>query len=295
MMRAAFRRWIMLAFALALLSGCSAMRLGYRQADIILAWRADDYFALDAQQKQDLRQRLDRLLYWHRYEQLPEYATFFSAAIGKTHGGLKHDDIVWFVEGIKKRYRVVVEHGVDDAADMLAAITPDQIAALQNQFDRDNRRFERQHKLHGSLDERKRARFESTISQIEDWTGSLTHEQEQRLRPLLDAIPTINHLRHQDRVRRQKEFVQLLAVRANKAEFRPRLRAWLLDWENGRSPEYEKLLGEVYEMRIQFYIAVENNLTPHQRETALHRMHGFVADMKALSEKPPASAAAKQP
>jgi len=45
----------------------------------------------------------------------------------------------------------------------------------------------------------------------------------------------VNHLRHQDRVLRQKEFIQLLALRTNKEEFRPKLRAWLLDWESGRS------------------------------------------------------------
>ncbi len=286
MMHQAFFRRVVLALTVAMVCGCSAMRLGYRQADVILAWRADDYFDLDAEQKQDLRRRLDRLLYWHRYEELPEYAAFLSTAIDKAQGGLKHDDIVWFVEGVKTRYRVIVEQGVNDAADMLATIKSEQLVALQRQFDRDNRRFERQHKLHGSIDERRRARFESMISQIEDWTGSLSHEQEQRLRPLSDAIPPVNHLRNQDRIRRQKEFMQLVALRANKEAFRPKLRAWLLDWESGRSPEYEKTLGEAYEKRIQFYIAVEHILTPQQRETALHRMHDLVNDMKALSQKP---------
>jgi hypothetical protein len=290
-MAQAISRLLLLALAVTVLSGCSAIRLGYRQADVILAWRADDYFDLDAQQKQDLRRRLDRLLSWHRYEQLPEYAAFLSGAIDKAKGGVGHDDIVRLVDGFKQRYRVIVERGIDDAVEMLTTLRPEQLVALQQQFDRDNRRFERQHKLHGSLDERRRARFESAISQIEDWAGSLSHEQEQKLRPLSDAIPPVNHLRHQDRIRRQKEFMQLLALRTHREEFKPKLRAWLLDWENGRSPEYAKTMAEVFEMRIKFYIAVEQMLTPQQRETALRRMSDLVSDMKALSQKPAQAAA----
>lgn len=286
MIAAGFQRWILLALAAALLSGCSAIRLTYRQADTILAWRADDYFDLNSEQKHDFRQRLDRLLNWHRYEQLPEYAVFLSQAIDKARPGLKHDDIVWFVEGFKARYRIVAERGVNDAAEMLATITPEQVAALQKQWDKDNRKFAREHKLRESREERKRARFESTLSKIEDWTGSLTYEQERKVEALLDPIPPINHLRQQDRIRRQKEFLDLLKLRTSKTELQPRLRAWLLDWETGRSPEYQKTLSDVYERRIQFYIAVDKLLTPGQRQTALHRMQDLVTDLKSLSEKP---------
>jgi len=67
----------------ALVAGCSGLRLGYQQADVILGWRANTYFDLDREQRRDFSARLDRLLLWHRYEQLPEYAKFLTAAIDK--------------------------------------------------------------------------------------------------------------------------------------------------------------------------------------------------------------------
>jgi hypothetical protein len=283
---AGLRHALALAFVLALLAGCSAIGIGYRNADTFLAWRADTYFDLDADQKRELRRRLDRLLRWHRYEQLPDYAAFLGQTIDKASTGLRRDDIIWFVEGMKKRYRVIIERGAGDAADMLLTITPAQIAALQRQWERDNREFVRDFKLDGTPAQRRSAAFERTIKQIEDWTGNLTEQQEQKIRPLLDAMPLVNHLRHQDRIRRQREFVELLALRGDPSKFRARLREWLLDWESGRAPEYEKALTESFEKRITFYIAVEKILTPAQRENVLRRADDLINEMKALSARP---------
>jgi hypothetical protein len=271
---------------LLLIAGCSALRIAYNQADHILAWRADDYFDFDAHQKHEFNARIERLLEWHRRDQLPEYAAFTTAAVNKARPGLRREDVVWFVDGFKARYRIIVNRGIQDAAELLATLKPEQLAALQKQWDKVNRKFVAERELDGGIEKRKRARLKRTLGQIEDWTGSLTWEQEQKIAALFDPIPLIEHLRHADRIRRQQEFLQLLRLRANTAEFRPRLQAWLRDWERGRAPEYEQLSGEVYEKRIQFYLAVEKVLTPTQREHALQRLQKFGDDFRALSAKP---------
>ncbi len=282
------RRWrlTLLLLLIALLAGCSALRLTYRQADSLIAWRANDYFDLNPLQKHDLDARLERLLTWHRYEQLPDYAAFTSAAIVKARQGLKKDDIIWFMDGLKARYRVIVNRGSNDAAVMLATLAPEQLVALQKQWNKVNRKFGNEHDLDGSVEQRKRARLKKTLEQIHDWTGSLTHEQEQKIAALLEAIPLIEHLRHADRIRRQQEFLQLLKLRANPQEFRPKLQAWLLDWERGRAPAYEKLSGEVYVKRIEFYLALDKLLTPGQRQIVLRRAQEYADDFQALAAKP---------
>lgn len=278
--------WIVLLLLLTSVAGCTALRMAYRQADTILAWRADDYLNFDPQQKQDFRARLDRLLYWHRYEQLPEYAVFVNTAVKKGQSGLKGEDIKWFVDGVKSRYWIIIDHGIDDAVEVLATVTPDQIVTMQKQWDKDNRKFARERELNGTPAERRRARLKRALKEITDWAGNLRNEQEAQIAILLEAVPDINHLRHQDRIRRQKEFLELLKLRANKQALGPRLHAWLRDWESGRSPEFERLSNEVYEKRIQFYMAVEKLLTPEQRQAAWHRLQQFGDDFKSLSQKP---------
>jgi hypothetical protein len=277
------RRIICLATLAILIAGCSALRVGYTQADVILGWRANTYFDLDADQRREFSTRLNRLLAWHRQEQLPEYSAFLTTAIGKAEPGLKHEDVAWFMEGFKSRYRTIVNRGAADAAEILATLTPEQIVNLQKQFEKDNRKFVSDYDVGENTDKRKRGRLKRMINQIEDWVGNLTGEQEQKVAALLDPIPLIEHLRHQDRMRRQHEFVALLKTRRTLPDFQPRLQEWLLAWEHGRTPEYARLYDEVIDRRIQFFIGVEKLLTREQRQHALARLQKFADDCKALS------------
>jgi hypothetical protein len=286
------RYWTIVSLYAALLAGCTGLRLGYPQADIILGWRANTYFDLDHDQRRDFATRLDRLLAWHRFDQLPEYAAFLTAAIDKAGRGLKYEDIAWFVDGFRARYRIIVNRGVADAAEILSTLTPEQIDVLQKQFAKDNRKFADDNELDKGSEKRKRARLKKTLGQIDDWTGSLTREQERRIAELLDAIPLMEHLRHQDRMRRQREFVELLKLRHHKLEFASSLHQWLLDWDHGRAAEYERLSAEVFDLRLHFYIAVDKLLSPAQRQTALKRLQKYVDDCKALSAPPQPRAAA---
>jgi hypothetical protein len=157
--------------------------------------------------------------------------------------------------------------------------------ALQKQFAKDNRKFADEYELESGVEKRKRARLKKSISQIEDWAGRLTREQEHKVAALLEPIPLIEHLRHEDRMRRQREFVELLKTRQTKTEFAARLQLWLLEWDRGRTPEYDQLSAEVYTKRLNFYVAVDKLLTREQRTHALDRLQKFADDCKALSTR----------
>ena len=278
-------RTALCTLALALLAGCSTIRIGYEQADTLLAWTADDTFDLDAAQKQEFKTRIDRLLKWHREEQLPDYARFLGEIKQRGQRPLTREDAHWIVEGAKTRFRKIAEHGAGDAAQMLTTLTPHNIQALEKHFEKVNQKFVREYKINGTPDERKHARLQRTLKQLRNWAGTLTHEQEQRIRQLSDAIPSTNTLRHQDRQRRQKEFLALLNQRHDKAQFAPRLRAWLTDWEKGRAPEFIRAQDEAYEKRVALYLEVERMLTPQQREHVLHKVQGYIEDFNALAAR----------
>ncbi len=282
---------ILLVFLLAALTGCSMIRVGYGQADTLAAWNASEYFDLDGQQRHEFLVRFERLHEWHRYEQLPEYADFLEAARSRLQKGLQREDVIWFVDGLKSRYRLIVSRGASDAADLLATLTPAQLDVLQRQWDKDNRKFIREHRLEDGQEERKQARATRTLKQFKDWVGSLGYEQEQILTAMLDGLPLIEDLRQQDRLRRQREFLKLLELRGNKAEFTTKLRHWLLNWEQSRAPEYNRQLGLWWDQRVQFFVEAYRLLTPHQRALAAHRLEDYVEDFRALSARGERSAA----
>ena len=285
-----YTAWLASALALALASGCAMLQLGYTHLDTWAAYRADEYFDLDAQQRQEFRARFERLHEWHRREQLRDYAAFLSEARSRIHQQPRREDVLWIAEGLKARYRVIVRRMNADAAALLSTLKPEQINALQRQWDDDNRKFIRERGIRAARDERQRVRAERATDEIRKWVGNLAPEQERRVAALSDAVPTISELRLQERMRRQREFRELLESAAQ-PDFAPRLERFLVDWESGRSPEYERALTAWWDKRIDYFVAVYQILTPQQRAALDGRLQDYVEDFLKLAERSPGRAA----
>lgn len=283
---------MLLSLSLAVLPGCSLLHLGYGQLDTFALWTVDDYFDLNPVQKHDFQKRFDRLHEWHRHEQLPDYAAFFTSARARVQKGLARDDIAWMSEGLRERYRTIIRRSADDASALLLTVTPAQLDALQRQFEKDNRRFVREYRLEEGADQQRRAAAKRVLARIREWTGSLSDDQEQKIAALAAELPMNHRLRLEDRMRRQRGFLQLMAQRGDAARFPAMLRHWLLNWEEGRAPEYERVWARWMEKQADFYVAVDRMLTPHQREHLAHRLQSYAADFTRLAQRPATPAAA---
>jgi len=282
-------RWVRVlsaCCAIPIAAGCTSMvGFGYEHADRIAAWKADQYFDLNGAQKDDFHTRFARFHEWHRYSELPDYASFLASARERIEHGLTGSDIDWFVEGLRTRYRRMARHAAPDAADMLATLIPAQIDTLEKQWQKDNRKFAREHKLDGTPEERLRARARRTLSQIKDWTGSLSDAQERRVQALLADVPDTERARYEDRGRRQREFLKLLEERSSgRRQFTARLSQWLSDWETGRNPDYQRATDEAWQKRVRLYLAVAHMLTPEQRATLVHRLQNHIDEFRRLAQ-----------
>jgi len=280
--------------SLALLSGCSLLSVGYSQIDTYAGWKADEYFDLDSRQKQEFRTRFDRLHEWHRYQQLPDYAAFLGSAGGRIQKGVTHEDTMWIAQGIEERYRVLVRRGSDDAAALLVTITPAQLEALQRRWEKDNARYVREYRVNGTVEEQRQARTERELKRVREWVGDLPPEQEKKIASLAHDLPLAPKLRYEDRLRRQREFLQLMEQRSGDArQFSSRLNHWLLNWEEGRSPEYQRFFTDWRLKQTEFYVAVERTLTPQQRTSLLLRVQRYADDFTRLARRPEAQAASR--
>ncbi|HJQ63596.1 MAG TPA: DUF6279 family lipoprotein, partial [Burkholderiales bacterium] len=117
------------------------IRLGYGHLDTYAAWKANEYFGLEPEQKEEFVRRFNRLHEWHRYEELPDYAVFLAQVRARLDKPLQHEDIEWVIEGARARYARIVTRASDDAAALLFTITPAQLEALKRQWGKDNQRF----------------------------------------------------------------------------------------------------------------------------------------------------------
>jgi hypothetical protein len=283
----AIRTTVAALLALIALAGCNMLRLGYGQIDVYAAWQADAYFGLDQAQRQEFNKRFDRLHEWHRHNQLSEYAAFLAATKERIHRGPTNDDVSWVTEGVMSRYRVLVRHAADDMAAMLMTVTPAQIETLKQRWEKDNRRFAADYRLKEGVEEQRRAAARRALERIRDWTGTLSAEQEEKITVLAGALPMNQRLRHEDRVRRQREFLQLMAQRDDDPrKFAERLRQFMTTWEQGRDPEYQRLWEQWARKQAEFYVAVYRMLTPQQRAAVERRIQNYIDDFTRLAQQP---------
>ncbi|HEY0335722.1 MAG TPA: DUF6279 family lipoprotein, partial [Burkholderiales bacterium] len=275
---------------LALIAACSFTRFGYNQADTVASWMVDDYFGLDAQQKDEFSKRFDRFYRWHRNEQLPDYAVFMRAARERVQHGLSRDDVLWFVDGMRTRVRTAMRHAAPDAAALLATITPAQIDTLQRKWEKDNKKYVKEHKVDGTSEERQVHEARRIVKAFKEWLTPLNDEQEQRVAVMVRELPPIDQFRYAERMRRQKDFLELLSHRAeDRQRFTGRVTEWLANWERGRTVDEQKRLDAWWAKRADIFVTLERTLSREQRTASLERMQAYADDFMHLAHRGEAS------
>jgi hypothetical protein len=270
---------------LALLPGCSALKIAYSQADLIATWMADDYFDLLPEQKDTFHDYFQRLHAWHRRTQLVQYVSLLESAQERLRAGVKANDAAWAIDSAKTQFRVIVQRGYADAARILSGLSDQQLAATRRQFKKTNQKYAREYGAGAPADEQRRLRAERNLERIEHWTGPLTPAQEARIGELSRALPLIADLRLLERLHRQREFLALLAERNNIETFAPRLRDWLIDWDRTRTPPYQAALARFADASAKLYVEVFALLTPEQRKHVSERLQGYIDLLRQLAHE----------
>ena len=270
--------------ALLLIAGCSMVRVGYGQMDTLASWMAHDYFDLEPAQRETFSRRFEQLHGWHRREQLPEYVQFLNETKTRAQRGLSAADVLWLIDGMKSRYGVIAARAAPDAAELLAGLSPAQIDHLRGEFDRMNQKFLKENRTLESVAARRQHQQRSSLKQIRQWTGSLSEAQEARVFSMLQQVPLTDALRHEDRLRRQREFLALLETRnTDRAVFTQRLRDWMVNWERNRPPELARSFEESWKKRAEFFAAVDKMLTVEQRSHLAQRLQDYIDDFRHLA------------
>ena len=279
-------RWVLVAVAAAVLVSCSFTKFAYNQADTVALWTVDEYFDLEGAQRDEFNKRFQRFYSWHRYEQLPEYAQFMRAAHDRMQAGISREDVLWFSDGIRTRVRMMARKAAPDAAALLATLTPAQVENLQRKLDKENRKYLRERKVNGTLEERQEAEAKRIIKQIEEWLAPLDDGQERRITALARELPQLERERYADRLRRQKEFLALLSHRNEDPQrFTARVTEWMVNWDKGRSSEYQRQIEASWQKRAELFVAADRMLSSDQRKVALRRVNGYVEDFTHLASR----------
>lgn len=267
--------------AVALLGGCNAMRVTYEYADTLLHWQATRYVELQDDDSDELADRIDRFLAWHRAKALPQYAKIARDGARRVEKGLSPEDVDWGYDTFVSQARESLRAAAEEVAPLLDRLDAGQAGQIERRFTEDNHKFEREN-LRGSEKDRRKRRAKRTAERLEDWVGKLSKAQMERVRQYSERAPLFDDLRERDRKRVQAEFVAMVRAR----EATRRLPDLAVHLERGRSPAYVAAVDANRKEYAALVLDMDRMLSPEQRSRAAARLRAYADDFTALAADP---------
>jgi hypothetical protein len=274
-------RFVTLLVLACALCGCSTLRFAYENADTYLRWRLGSYLDVQDEAAEELDERIDSFLDWHRAQALPQYARIAAEAGQRFSDKLSPEDLVWGYDAVMTQARESLRAGAEKFAPMLDRLTPKQVAHMEQRFAEENRKLAREY-LRGSERERKRRRALRIIDRLEDWVGTLSQAQVERVKQFSERSPLTEE--HRDRDRRRLQADVLAIVRAGEAQ--KRLAERLADWQAGRDPAFSAANDA---LRRDFYallLDLDRGLSAEQRARAVAQFRRYGEDFQVLASRP---------
>lgn len=273
-------RLFFITLSLVFLQGCSPTRLAYNNADLFLRWQANYYFDFQGEQTDELDRSLAAFLAWHRAKALPQYARLGDEAAARLLRGVGRADLDWSYDAVRAQIREAVGVAATEAAGLLDKLSAEQIRHLEARLAEENRKFEKEW-VQGTMDERHKRRVKRNHERLEEWYGTLSEAQVERVRRYSARAPFSAEMRLHDRRRMQAEFVAMLRAR----EAGRRLAAWAQDWEARRAPAYVEASRATQAEYMELLLDIDRTLSTDQREHAARRLKRYATLFDSLARR----------
>lgn len=281
---------LLIAVAGVTLASCTTVtRLAYSNAALaysnlasMATWMVDDYVDLDGRQKDWVRERLARVMAWHRAQELPRYRQFLEHALKESAEPFTPGEIADAYDDLRGHYRRMVEHLLPDVADFLLQLDAEQVAQMAKKFEDDNRKFVRE-SVKGTPEERLERRVDRFANHMDAWLGEVTREQRALVARHYRGMDDFIEERLADRKFRQSETLALIRARAGKPAMVAGLRRLLVETDDWRRPEYRQQLKDRDRRMFALLAELSGTLSPHQRAHLQDRIRQYLRDIGSLT------------
>jgi primosomal protein N'' len=275
---------------LALAAACSTLKLGYDNADSLLAFALDSYFDLDDEQEQLARERARTIVAWHRATQLRDYVELIEAAGRRIETSVSVDEVLGYYAEMNRRLVAIGARSAPELALLALTLTPSQIEYFAEKLAQDNAKARRQLARNAGRDALD-ARVKAGVERAKEWFGTVTPEQERLIRTTL-AQRAGNHAWWiAERERQQRELIALLQrIVAERPP--PALAArWFEEYfarlAEPADPERHAQLQRFRLGNAELIAQLINSASPAQKAALLKKLRGYADDFTTLAAAAP--------
>jgi len=272
-----------------ILTGCSAVRLGYNKLPEIASWWLDSYIDFTDSQGPQAKVALQKLQAWHRKEELPAIAELLVQAQTLAPQNITPEQACKIWEGAQVRVESFIQESSRLAAPVVSQLSAKQLKHLEKEWASRNEDWKKQW-VQGTPDSRIKKRVDLAAERFNSFYGDLNLEQRQVLKQQFLQSTWSPEASYQRRLKRQQE--QLIALQAMSSEItkpampiaqvEKALQSLILQSVRPKDAgELSKQL-QLEQQACQNLAQLHNTMSPAQRLKAQRKLKDYETDVREL-------------
>ena len=272
-----------------ILTGCSAVRLGYNNLPDIASWWLDSYIDFSDTQGPQTKAALQKLQTWHRKEELPAIAELLVQAQTLAPQNITPEQACKIWEGAQVRIESLIQESSRLAAPVVSQLSAKQLKHLEKEWATRNEDWKKQW-VQGTPDSRIKKRVDLAAERFNSFYGDLNLEQRQVLKQQFLQSTWSPEASYQRRLKRQQE--QLIALQAMSSEItkpamplaqvEKSLQSLILQSVRPKDTGDLSKQLQLEQQACQNLAQLHNTMSPAQRLKAQRKLKDYETDIREL-------------
>ena len=277
---------IALAACGVLLQGCSTVKLAYNQVPHLAHWKLNSYLNLSDTQTERVRDELGDLHQWHREKMLPRHAELMQKVQQQLPSTLSPDQACSMYGEMRVQFDKVLSQAEPKLVWLASQLSDAQIRHLQKKQAESNADWKKEW-VDLTPEKLRAQRFKQLLSRTETFYGSLQEPQKSALSAFISDSTFDPQRTYAERLRRQKDLVQVLQKiaedRTNTELTRTLLRGYIARFNASPDAAYQRYAKALVEEGCEGFSRVHNAMTATQRLKAVQSVQGYEQDFWILA------------
>ncbi|ART55755.1 hypothetical protein CBP36_05405 [Acidovorax carolinensis] len=269
-----------------LLQACSAVKLTYNKVQHLAYWQLNSYLDLSEAQTERVRDELGDLHRWHRDTMLPRHAELLQTVQLQLPSAISPDQACHTYDAVRTQIDKVVAQAEPKLVWLAAQLTDAQTRNLQKKQASSNADWKKEW-VDVTPDQLRELRFKQLLSRAETFYGALDEVQKAALRDFIARSSFDPQRTYAERLRRQKDLVQVLHKiaedRANTEQARTLLRGYIARFNTSPDAAYQRYAQMLVQEGCEGFSRVHNAMTTAQRLKAVQSVKGYQQDFLVLA------------
>lgn len=279
-------RLLLCTLALALLQGCSAIKLGYNKADDLAYWWLDGYADFAAPQSERLRAALSDVHRWHRTQELPLYVGLLQQAQSLAAENITPTQVCNLAEAGQLHLNALTTKAMPALTAVAMDLSGKQLMHVERQWAKKNATWQDDW-LKPSQADREKKRLDNAVERFESFYGTLTPTQVQLLRQQVQQSVWTAPWAWRDRVHKQQLLLELLRsfqIKSSQpALAQDALQSVVQSWTSTTEGYGFEMRQRLKQQACANLAQLHNTTTSAQRLKAIQRLRAYATDLQDLS------------